>query len=113
VGALDGHRLVRRAVARLASLDVRELRALAIATFSYAALFAVEGAGLLMRKRWAEWLTVVVTASFIPLELYELARRPGPGKIVALALNVAIAAYLAARRLAARAGHRASPFRPA
>jgi uncharacterized membrane protein (DUF2068 family) len=106
-GALDGHHLLRAVVARLASLDARELRELAIATFGYAAVFAVEGVGLLMRKRWAEWLTVFVTASFIPLEIYELASRPRPGKVVALALNVSIAAYLARRRLTARAERRA------
>jgi uncharacterized membrane protein (DUF2068 family) len=58
----------------------------------------------LLRRRWAEWLTVFVTASFIPLELYELSRRFGPGKLVALVLNVAIALYLVWRRLEDRPG---------
>ncbi len=57
-------------------------------------------------------LTVVVTASFIPLEVYELLRRPGPGKAFAVALNVAIVAYLARRRMTADAGQ-ISHFRPA
>jgi uncharacterized membrane protein (DUF2068 family) len=106
-GALEGHRVLRAAVARLASLDARALRELAIATFAYAGLFAVEGVGLLLRKRWAEWLTVFVTGSFIPLEIYELALRPRPAKVVALALNVSITVYLLWRRLTARAGRRA------
>lgn len=105
-GALGGHHVLRHAVARLASLSNGEQRALAIAAFGYAALFAVEGAGLILRRRWAEWLTVFVTASFIPFEIYELVRRPGAGKIVALALNVAIVAYLTWRRLTERARRR-------
>jgi uncharacterized membrane protein (DUF2068 family) len=119
-GALDAHRLVRRVAVRLAALDARAMREIACAALAYAAVFAVEGVGLLLRRRWAEWLTVVVTTSFIPFEIYELARRPGPGKVVALALNAAIAAYLAWRRVtdapASRAVHRAgggSHFRAA
>jgi uncharacterized membrane protein (DUF2068 family) len=46
------------------------------------------------RRRWAEWLTVIVTGSFVPLEVYELAHRAGWGKVVALALNLAIVGYL-------------------
>jgi uncharacterized membrane protein (DUF2068 family) len=120
LGALDGHRIIRRAFLKLASLDARALRDLAIASLAYAAVFAVEGVGLIMRRRWAEWLTVFVTASFVPFEVYELVRRPGPGKLVALAINVAIVVYLARRRLAARMQQRAaaraggdSRFRPA
>jgi uncharacterized membrane protein (DUF2068 family) len=98
VGALWGHGTVRPAIVRLLSLDNREVRELAIACLAYAAVFAIEGAGLIRRRRWAEWLTVVVTGSFIPFEVYELVRRAGPGKIVALILNVAIVVYLAWRR---------------
>jgi len=97
-GALTGHHAVRRLVARLAALNGHERHELAIASFGYAALFAVEGVGLLLRKRWAEWMTVIVTGSFVPFEVYHLLRRPGLGKVVAVALNVAIVAYLAWRR---------------
>ena len=93
-GALQGHHIVRRIVERLAALNGRARHELATATFGYAALFAVEGVGLLLRKRWAEWMTVIVTGSFIPFEVFGLVRRPGPGRVVALALNVAIVAYL-------------------
>ncbi len=41
----------------------------------YGALFATEGVGLLLRKRWAEYFTVIMTASGIPIELYELLHR--------------------------------------
>ncbi|HEY8924119.1 MAG TPA: DUF2127 domain-containing protein [Polyangia bacterium] len=98
IGAL-GHHAVDSAVARLVYADAHELHEVALASLLYAAVFLVEGVGLLCRRRWAEWLTVVVTASFIPFEVYELVRHPGAGKVGALALNVAIVVYLAMRRL--------------
>lgn len=89
--------ILQKAAARISGLSEKQLAAAAVATFAYAAIFLVEGAGLIARKRWAEWLTVIVTASFIPLEIYELAKSGGVGKIVALAINVGIVAYLAVR----------------
>jgi uncharacterized membrane protein (DUF2068 family) len=111
-GALAGHRAVQAVVARVAALDNQEARELALAALLYAAVFAVEGIGLILRKRWAEWLTVIVTGSFIPFEIYELVRHGGVGKVVALALNVAIVAYLAWVRLTAEVP-RLSRYRPA
>src|SRR4051812_44803411 len=67
-------RILQKAAARISGLTEGQLEAAAFATFVYAAIFIVEGAGLIARKRWAEWLTVIVTASFIPVEIYELAR---------------------------------------
>ena len=75
----------------LSDARLHELRAV---TLSYAALFAVEGVGLWMRKRWAEWLTTIITASLIPLEVWELVRSPSVGKAVVIAANVAIVCYL-------------------
>jgi uncharacterized membrane protein (DUF2068 family) len=111
-GALLGHQVVRAALARLLSLDNHDLREIGAAFVVYAAVFVVEGVGLLRRRRWAEWLTVIVTASFVPFETYELARKPGVGKLIAIAVNVAIVVYLAWRRVRDHAQH-ASHFRPA
>ena len=47
-------------------------------TVAYTLVVLVEGIGLWMRKTWAEWLTVIFTASLIPFELWELIKRP-PG----------------------------------
>jgi len=63
-------------------------------TLAYAAVFAVEGVGLWMEKRWAEWLTVIITASLIPLEAWEMFNRPTIGKALILLGNAAIVAYL-------------------
>jgi uncharacterized membrane protein (DUF2068 family) len=67
---------------------------LRIVTLLYAAVFAVEGVGLWMQKRWAEWLTVIVTASLIPFEAWEMINRPSIGKLLILLGNGIIVAYL-------------------
>ena len=53
-----------------------------------------EGAGLLFRKRWAEYFTVVMTGVFIPLEVYELVKRYTTLRLGVLALNAAVLGYL-------------------
>jgi hypothetical protein len=75
----------------------RALDAAGIVTGLYALVFLVEGVGLLLVKRWAEWLTVIVTTSFIPLEIWKIVQHTTAPAIVTLALNVAILIYLAVR----------------
>ncbi len=75
-------------------LSASRVHALRMVTLAYAAVFAVEGVGLWMQKRWAEWLTTIITASLIPLEVWELFHRPSVGKAAVLVANVAIVAYL-------------------
>ena len=60
----------------------------------YALLFATEGVGLWLQKRWAEYLTIVATASLIPFEIWELTRGLSVLKGAALAINIAIVVYL-------------------
>ena len=71
---------------------------LAIGALLYAGLETTEGVGLLMRRRWAEYLTVLATGVLIPWELVEVVRRPTPFRIGALLLNVAVVVYLAYRK---------------
>jgi uncharacterized membrane protein (DUF2068 family) len=110
-GAFPGSETLRHGVADLMAVNERTIRHVGYAALGYALVFATEGTGLLLRKPWAEWLVVGVTASFIPLEIYELHHRFGPGKLVALAANVAIAIYLAWDRL--RSPATARPASPA
>ena len=84
-------------VQKLLALDERRLRMLTAGMFAYATLFVIEGVGLIMKVRWAEWLTVVATASFVPLEVYEIVRHPGPLRVALFAVNVVIVWYLVAR----------------
>jgi uncharacterized membrane protein (DUF2068 family) len=104
LGIGAGRRTVEELLQRLWRLDNHTENRVAFFALAYAGVFIIEGIGLLFRRRWAEWLTVFVTASFIPFEVYELVRHFGPGKLVALVLNIAIVAYLVWRRLEDRAG---------
>ena len=91
-------------VARLSFLDRQAIERFAVAAFVYAALLATEGVGLCLRKRWAEYLTVVITASLLPLEIYELWRRvTWTGTCITL-VNVAIVVYLVVRLVQAGRG---------
>jgi len=67
-------------------------------TFAYIALVLVEGVGLWLRKRWAEWLTVIATSLLIPFEVWKLVFHPNGRALILIAvlfLNVAIVVYLA------------------
>ena len=87
-------RLADRLLTRLLSVDDRKLREISAGTFVYAALLLTEGIGLLLRKRWAEYFTVIVTGSFIPLELHHLWRHVTLTRLTLIAVNVAIVWYL-------------------
>ena len=70
----------------------------ALAVILYAALEATEGVGLAMRRRWAEYLTVLATGVLIPFEVTEVIAKPTPLRVGALLVNVAIVVYLAWRK---------------
>jgi uncharacterized membrane protein (DUF2068 family) len=99
MGISPGRHTLSNLLGKLGSFNGGTARKLAVASLCYAAVFLVEGLGLLSKRRWAEWLTVVVTASFIPIEVYESVKHFGPGKIAALLLNVVILIYLVLRRV--------------
>jgi len=85
---------IHRLLERFLTLDARKLKELSVGTFFYSALLLIEGAGLLLGKRWAEYFTIIATSSFIPLEVYELAKRISWAKLVVLLLNIVVVAYL-------------------
>ncbi len=79
---------------RLFSTSSTNLHLLALVFLVYAAVEGVEGVGLWYGRRWAEYLTFLVTSSLLPLEVYELAHRLSPFKVVAFVINVAVVVYL-------------------
>jgi len=89
------NRFIHRLLTKVLSVSPKQLRELSAGTFFYAALLLTEGIGLLMRRRWAEYFTVITTAALLPLEVYELAHRVTVAKLVVLAVNAAIVWYLA------------------
>ena len=79
---------------KLAKVDAKKLRELSVGTFFYSALFFCEGIGLALGQRWAEYMTIISTASLMPVELLELYKSPSAAKIVLLLVNLAVVAYL-------------------
>src|SRR4051812_37660478 len=55
-----------RLLSELPLVNDHLLRAIGIGSLIYAAVQLIEGVGLCLRQRWAEYLTIVLTAGFIP-----------------------------------------------
>ena len=70
------------------------LHLLAAVLLVYGAIEGIEAVGLWYQRRWAEYLTFIVTASLLPFEIYEIANRTTPFKVVAFIVNVAVVVYL-------------------
>jgi uncharacterized membrane protein (DUF2068 family) len=87
----------RRVLAFLSRADALKIGALGGLAFAYALLFLIEGTGLLLRKRWAEWFTIIVTGSLLPFEIYELFQGATAAKIATVVINVAVVIYLVIR----------------
>jgi uncharacterized membrane protein (DUF2068 family) len=94
LGLDPGNRYVDHALRKAASLPPNRFKELGLGSFIYAALFMTEGIGLWLLKRWAEWFTVVITASLVPLEVYEIHRRTTIVRILVLIINIAVVGYL-------------------
>jgi hypothetical protein len=55
---------------------------------------ALEGALLVSGKPWAHWLVIIGVAALLPFEILSIHHRPGIGKFLVLAANLAIVIYL-------------------
>jgi uncharacterized membrane protein (DUF2068 family) len=89
-----GNLLVEHLLERVLTVTQRQLFVVGVVLLVYAAMFMVEGVGLLLLKHWAEWMTVITTSGLIPFEIYEMVQHPSWLKALAMVVNVAIAIYL-------------------
>lgn len=95
-----GHPFLSANLSRLSHLKVGTLEVVLVAAVGYAVLEGIEAVGLWRQRRWAEYLTVVATATFIPIEVYEIAQRVTWLRVGALVINVVVVLYLlVAKRL--------------
>jgi uncharacterized membrane protein (DUF2068 family) len=81
------------------------LRRIGLVAFCYAAVGILEAIGLYLEKAWGEFLTLAITASFLPFEIHEIMRRLTPVRVGLLVANILVLIYLI-WMLGERAAHR-------
>jgi uncharacterized membrane protein (DUF2068 family) len=87
-------RIVTLILDKVDLIDDHRLRLISFGTFAYSVLALTEGIGLMLEKVWAEYLTLTLTVSFLPWELYELSRHPNWFRLSLLLINLAVLWYL-------------------
>lgn len=87
-------RFINFALDKASLLDDRLLRRIGAVVFIYAGLDLIEGVGLYLEKTWAEYLTLAITASFLPWEVFEVHHRLTLARIALLAVNALVFIYL-------------------
>jgi len=97
-GLNPGGPRVERFIAHVTGMTPHRIEEVGVGAFVIAGVMLTEAWGLHRRRVWAEWFTIGITTSLIPLEIYELAIGASMGKVVTLVLNVAIVIYLASHR---------------
>ena len=70
------------------------LKRIGALAFSYAAVSFVEGIGLYLEKAWGEYLTLAITASFLPWEIFEVFHRLTFVRVGLLVVNAFVFIYL-------------------
>jgi uncharacterized membrane protein (DUF2068 family) len=81
-------------VTKVMTLDDHQLRTISAVTFFYSTVLLTEGIGLFLGLRWAEFLTIIGTSSFLPFELFEVIAHFSAGRVLLLLVNLAVVAYL-------------------
>jgi uncharacterized membrane protein (DUF2068 family) len=83
-----------RLIEKALTANPHTLTLVSLGVLAYGALELLEAVGLWLMKRWGEYVAVVGTAVFIPLEVYELLERVTWLRVLAFALNVFAVVYI-------------------
>jgi uncharacterized membrane protein (DUF2068 family) len=87
-------RFVNLVMDKVALIDPHRLKQISAAIFGIATLDLIEGMGLVLEKAWAEYVTLVLTASFLPWEFFEVLRRATLFRATLLGINLVVVIYL-------------------
>jgi uncharacterized membrane protein (DUF2068 family) len=79
---------------KAALLDPHRLKQISAAIFAHAGLDILEGTGLVLRKVWAEFVTVILSGFFLPFEFMALAHHVTWIRVGVTTINVAVVVYL-------------------
>ncbi len=82
------------------------LWSMAVAAAMYSAVRMVEAVGLWLRKAWAEWFAILTGGMYIPVEIFEVARRATWPRVTVLVVNFAVVSYLLFVLIRSRKGAR-------
>ncbi len=86
--------LIHGLIARVGNVDRSHLAAIGAGTFLYALLEAAESIGLILRRHWASYLTIIATVLLFIPESYEIAHKVDAVRIVVFLVNLAVLVYL-------------------
>ncbi|HEU5457264.1 MAG TPA: DUF2127 domain-containing protein [Terracidiphilus sp.] len=87
-------RFINFVLDRASIVDDHLLRRIGLVAFCYAGLSLAEGIGLYLEKAWGEFLTLFITASFLPWEVFEVFKRITLIRIALLIVNALVFFYL-------------------
>ena len=112
-GRAGSRTFVDSGIQRVLGLHGHTITVLAITASIYAVVEGVEAVGLWRERRWAEYLTVIATAGFLPFEVHELVRRVTVFRVGAFVVNLALVVFLlwSKRLFGLRGGPRAMETR--
>ena len=94
LGLDPGKHYVMVILEKVSLVSPEQIKKLGIVGLVYAGLFLTEGTGLWMLRPWGEWVTVIISGSLVPVEIYEIYRHPSVTKVGVAVINVAIVIYL-------------------
>jgi uncharacterized membrane protein (DUF2068 family) len=103
-------RLVIFILRKASFINGRVLERISLVAYCYATLTLVEGIGLYLEKAWGEFLTLAITASFLPWEIFEIFRRLTWVRVGLLTINILVFLYLL-RLVLDRARHRTKAWK--
>src|SRR5919197_5475790 len=87
-----------RFLGKLGGVQRHAVLILLVTATAYCVVEGVEAVGLWRERRWAEYLTALATAGFLPFEVDELIKRVTVLRVGALVVNVAILVWLVWRK---------------
>lgn len=83
-----------------------QLWMLALSALAYASVRLVEAYGLWRERRWAEWFGFLSGAVYLPVEMFEIFRRPEGLRVAVFLVNMGVVGYLASALKRSRGSRR-------
>jgi uncharacterized membrane protein (DUF2068 family) len=87
-------KLLRQALQQVSGIPAFRWRQLGLVSLAYAAVFTVEGVGLWLERRWAQYMTILTSSLLLPFEFIAVLHHLTLLRTAVLLANAAIVAYL-------------------